>query len=94
MIVVFDTNVWYSQLGLKSAPGAAVRFFLRHHGAKVAVPEVVRLEVTQNLLRRLLEHIERIHTDYRQLLTAFGKLREIVLPTKAEVQLRIAELFE
>lgn len=94
MIVVFDTNVWYSQLGLKSPPGAAVRFFLRQHGAKVAIPEVVRLEVTQNLSKRLLQHIKSIHSEYRQLLTAFGKLREIVLPSEADVQFRIAELFD
>jgi hypothetical protein len=92
MIVVFDSNIWYSQLGLKSAPAAAVRFFLRQHGARVAIPEVVRLEVTHNLTRRLLEHIDRIRVEYRQLLTAFGTLREVVLPTEADVRARIDEL--
>lgn len=93
MIVVFDTNVWYSQLGLKSASSAAVRFFLKQHQAKVAIPEVVRLEVSRNLARRLLQHIESIRSEYRQLLTAFGKLREVVLPTEPEVHARIEELF-
>ncbi|TXH44949.1 MAG: hypothetical protein E6Q92_03785 [Burkholderiaceae bacterium] len=93
MIVVFDTNVWYKQLGLKSASSAAVRFFLKQHHAKVAIPEVVRLEVSHNLARRLLQHIESIRSEYRQLLTAFGKLREVVLPTEPEVHARIEELF-
>jgi len=93
MIIVFDTNVWYSQLGLKSPSAAAVRFYLRQHGAKVAIPEVVRLEVAHNLSKRLIQHIESIRSEYRQLLTAFGQLREVVLPTEAEVHARIRELF-
>jgi hypothetical protein len=92
MIVVFDANVWYSQLGLKSPSAAAIRFFLRQRGAKVAIPEVVRLEVTRNLTTRLRQHIETIRAEHRQLLTAFGKLREIVLPTDNDVQTRIEEL--
>lgn len=93
MIIVFDTNIWYSQLGLKSPSAAAARFYLRQRNARVAIPEVVRLEVTQNLTKRLLQHIESIRSEYRQLLTAFGKLREVVLPSDAEVHARIEELF-
>jgi hypothetical protein len=93
VIVIFDTNIWYSQLGLKSPSSAAVRFFLRHHGAKVAIPEVVRLEVTHNLSKRLLQHIDSIRSEYRQLLTAFGRLHELVLPTEPEVSARIDDLF-
>jgi len=93
MIVVFDSNVWLSELGLRSSAAAAVRFYLKQSGARVAIPEVVRLEVTENLRSRLMKHIESIRTDYRQLLTAFGKLREIVLPTGQEVADRIASLF-
>jgi len=93
VIIVFDANVWYSQLGLQSPSAAAIRFFLRQRGAKVAIPEVVRLEVTRNLTSRLRQHIETIRAEYRQLLTAFGKLREIVLPTDGDVQARIEELF-
>ena len=93
MIVVFDTNIWLSELGLRSGAGAAVRFYLKHRGARVAIPEVVRLEVTHNLTSRLMKHIESIRSDYSQLLTAFGTLREVVLPTEQQVQERITELF-
>lgn len=93
MIVVFDTNVWLSELGLRSGAGAATRFYLKHSGARVAIPEVVRLEVAQNLTSRLMKHIENIRSDYSQLLTAFGTLREVVLPGEAEVRERIPELF-
>lgn len=93
MFVVFDSNIWLSELGLRSGAGAATRFFLNHHGARLAIPEVVRLEVRHHLQNTLTEHIETIRDSYRQLLTAFGKLREIVLPTDAEVQSKVEELF-
>jgi len=94
MIIVFDTNIWLSELGLRSPTAAAARFYLKHHGARVAIPEVIRLEVEQNLTGRLMKHIDDIRTDYRQLLTAFGTLREIVLPDEEEVRKKIPELFE
>jgi predicted nucleic acid-binding protein len=93
MIVVFDSNIWLKELGLRSGAGAAARFFLNDHGARLAVPEVVRLEVAHNLRTRLADHIESIRKDYGQLLTAFGTLRELVLPTDAEVQAKVEEVF-
>lgn len=47
-----------------------------------------------NLQARLTEHIENIQSNYRQLLTAFGKLREVVLPNGGDVQAKIQELFD
>jgi hypothetical protein len=93
MIVVFDSNIWLKELGLFSGAGAAVKFFLNHHGARIAIPEVVRMEVQNNLKSRLNDHIESIRTNYRQLLTAFGKLKEIVLPSDVDVQSKVEEIF-
>ncbi len=94
MIVVFDTNIWLSELGLRSPTAAAARFYLKHHGARVAIPEVIRLEVEQNLTSRLMKQIDDIRSDYRQLLIAFGTLREIVLPDEEQVRQKVPELFE
>lgn len=93
MIVVFDSNIWLSELGLRSGAASAVRFFLNQSGAQVAVPEVIELEVRHNLTNRLTTHAKEIRDNYRQLLTAFGKLREIVLPTAEEIQAKVEELF-
>jgi hypothetical protein len=93
VIVVFDTNIWLSELGLRSPAAAAARFFLKQRGARVAIPEVVRLEVEQNLTARLLEHIDGIRKAHRQLLTAFGRLREVVLPAEEDVRQKVPELF-
>lgn len=94
MIVVFDTNIWLSELGLRSSRAAAARFYMKHCGARVAVPEVVRLEVEQNLTSQMLEHIEDIRKAHRQLLMVFGTLREVVLPTKEQVRQKVSELFD
>lgn len=93
MIVVLDSNVWLSELGLRSGAAAAVRFFLNQSSAQIAVPEVVQLEVRYNLTKRLSTHAKEIRDNYRQLLTAFGKLREIVLPTEEDIQAKVEELF-
>jgi hypothetical protein len=93
MIVVFDTNIWLSELGLNSAVGAATKFFVKLKNAKIALPEVVRLETEHNLRNRLREFISKIEDSHRQLLTVFGKLKEVVLPDNQAVENKVQELF-
>ncbi len=93
MIVVFDTNVWISDLALASNVGSAVRFYLREQKARIGLPEVVRLETEAHLRALLKEHIEEIQSSHRQLLAVFGRLKEIVLPTAEEVEVLIARVF-
>ena len=94
MIVVFDTNIWISQLGLRSPSATAVRYFLKKEGAQLALPEIVRLEVEHELRNRLQEFIRNIQENYHQLLTAFGHLKEVVLPSSEEIEKKVLELFD
>lgn len=94
MIIVFDTNIWISELGLNSPQGSAARFYLCQNKARIALPEVVRLEVEHNLRNRLKDFIDRINDNYRQLLTVFGNLKEIVLPNNDAIKLRVASIFD
>ena len=93
MIVVFDSNVWIAELGLRSTLGAVARFYLKHTKARLALPEVVRLEVEHNLRNRLKEHITRIEDDHRQLLTVFGTLNPLVVPDPSAIEATVNELF-
>jgi hypothetical protein len=93
MIIVPDSNVWLSELGLRSPLGAVTRLYIRQNSARVGLPEVVRLEVERNYRNRLKEFINRIRDSHRQLLTAFGSLKEVVLPDDATVEDKIASLF-
>lgn len=71
MFIVFDSNIWRSELGLNSAKGAAIRFYINRKGAKVALPEVIKLEtehILKNMIRKLMSEMVE---DHRQLLTFF-----------------------
>ncbi len=93
MLVVFDTNVWISDLALTSHVGSAVRFYLREHKARIGLPEVVKLETEVHLRTTLNDHIQEIQSSHRQLLAVFGRLREVVLPTTEEVEALISRVF-
>jgi hypothetical protein len=93
MIIIFDTNIWLSELGLNSPLGAATKFFIKQNKAYVALPEVVRLETEHNLRNRLREFIETIRSNHRQLLMIFGKLKEVILPEDDAIEKKVSELF-
>jgi hypothetical protein len=94
MYVVIDSNIWISELGLSTAKGLALQFFVRQHRGIIAIPEVVKREVEYNIRRALSEHCESIKKAHRQLLSVFGKLKEVVLPDEHAIDDRVAELFE
>src|SRR5687768_16906380 len=93
MIVVLDTNIWLKELALNSASGSALRFFLKHRPARLAVPEVVRLEMQNNLRATIADAIDGVAKGNRQLLALFGSMKEIVLPTPAEIDSLVAGVF-
>lgn len=94
MIVVLDTNIWVEQLALNSKVGSALRFFLKHRNARLAVPEVIRLETQHNLRRIIEEDIDSVKKGTERLLALFGSMREVGLPTDAEVEKLVAQAFE
>lgn len=94
MYIIFDSNIWISELGLNSAKGAATRFFVKKKGATVIVPEVIKLETERKLRNELGNYIAEISKNYQQLLTIFGKLKEIVLPGETEIHEKVSTIFE
>lgn len=93
MYVVFDSNIWISELGLNSPKGAAVRFFIKNQKAIVVLPEVIKLETERKLRSELKTYIENIAKNHRQLLTMFGKLKDMVLPSEQEIDDKVAAIF-
>ena len=59
----------------------------------MALPEVVRLEVEQNLRTRLKGFVKEIGDNHRQLLVAFGALKEVVLPGDEEIEGKVQAIF-
>ena len=92
MYVLFDTNIWNSQLGLTTRNAAAVRFFLRERNATVAIPEVVHLELMHNFAQRLIAMKAEIRRNHKDLLSVFGSLNEVSLPSDEEIETRVESL--
>ena len=92
MIVVIDTNIWKSNLYLQSPASAALKLFLVKKAARVGLPEVIKLEVQQHLRSDLVKARDSVRDGHRRLLAVFGRLREVVLPSDAEIE-QIADSF-
>jgi hypothetical protein len=93
MFIVFDSNIWRSELGLNSAKGAAIRFFINQKGAKVVLPEVIKLETEHNLKNMIRDLMSKMVENHSQLLTIFGRMKELVLPDENEIGERVKKLF-
>jgi len=94
VLVVLDSNIWLSELGLKSAMGATARLFMSRRNAVLVLPEVIELEVTQHIRSELVESCETLRDSHRRLLGLFGKLRELVLPTEQDIEFKCGALFD
>lgn len=93
MYVILDSNIWISELGLNSAKGAATRFYVKNRGATVVLPEVIKLETERHLKFELTRYVAELEKNYRQLLSIFGKLKELVLPDKKAIEEKVAAIF-
>ena len=86
--VLFDTNIWNSQLGLTTRNAAAVRFFLLQRNATIAIPEVVHLELAHNSE----DHEGSDPEEPQGSVSVFGSLHEVSLPTDEEIETRVESL--
>ena len=94
LTIVLDSNIWLSEHMLRHSAGAAVRFYLGRHDARIALPEVVRLEVILHLSKQMKELAAATRQGHRDLLTLTGQLRELVLPDDAELDAIAARAFD
>lgn len=90
MFVVFDSNIWISEDGLKSVLAAEALEFIRSKRATLAVPEVVRLEVEIKLRDRLLSHRKKAEDSFRYISSHIPKVVSVeeqnVLPTCSQIE--------
>jgi hypothetical protein len=93
MYVILDSNIWISELGLNSSLGAAARYFFKKRGARVVLPEVIKLETEKHLKIELTNYVTNLKKNHRQLLSVFGKLKELVLPDIEAINAKISSVF-
>jgi hypothetical protein len=94
MIVVFDTNIWKSEVYLQSPAAAALRFFLREQKARVGLPEVLRLEVQHHLRADIKSIIDKLKDQHGRLLRLFGQMKELSLPADEAIEDLVARVFD
>ena len=44
MFIVFDSNIWFSEMGLNSTKGAAARFFINQRALRLHCPKSLSLK--------------------------------------------------
>lgn len=92
LYVVLDTNTWRDSFGLTTRSASIVRFFLNRKNATLAVPEVVSLELLQVLGKALKAARQRIQHDHKALLSVFGALPELSLPSCEQIDTQVVAL--
>jgi hypothetical protein len=94
LILVIDSNIWLAEQMLRHSSGSALRFFLRTCGARVALPEVVRREVTLHLATELHDLSRDMKQSYDRILRQVNVLKELVLPSAQELDAIAKATFE
>ncbi len=94
MFVVFDSNIWISQRGLKSVAAEEVKKFIKAKGATLVVPEVVKIEVERNIREELIKHRKTIEDAHNAIAKLFGNVDELSLPSDDQIDHLVSRLVE
>lgn len=92
MFVMFDSNVWISQVGLKSDRAVKVLEFIRRKNAILAVPEIVKCEMEMKLREKLLLKKERTKEAIGYIANVLAEVENIALPTSDDIKDRVGSL--
>jgi PIN domain len=94
LCVVVDTNVWRSELLLKSHLGAALVYLLGRSGALIGLPEVVEREIKKHIVKAGEEATKEIAKGFRTLEVLLGSRPGYTLPSAAELEQAIERRLE
>ena len=94
MFVVFDSNIWISQRGLKSKAAVEVKEFIKAKEATLVVPEVVKIEVERKIREELIERKKAIKASRDYLAMLFGSVDNMSLPTDVQIDRLVSRLIE
>ena len=86
VFLVIDTNIWLTEAGLQSEHGAAVRFFARQRKLTVVIPEIVKLEVEELLVREMISWRSKAKDNHSKLRSLFGSLHSARLPSDDDIR--------
>ncbi len=94
--VVVDTNVWYSNLLLRSSLGPSLLYSLNRASGALGLPEVIESEIRKQLLGVGLQAAGRIQQSFREISAIMGSHSPYTVPTSdqiaAAIESRLVEL--
>ena len=86
MFVVLDSNIWISQVGLKSAQAVEVLNYMQVNNATLVVPSVVRREVEIKLSESVRSHGQKIENSSRFISTILKTVEVLEMPSDTEIK--------
>jgi hypothetical protein len=85
LAVLLDTNIWRADPLLRGADGAALLHYLHQMDHKLALPEIVEIELTKHLHLKANESAEKIEEGWRFLERIIKGRPDFTVPTPKEV---------
>lgn len=92
--VVIDTNIWRSELMLRTPMGAAFLFTLGQSGTRIALPEVIEREIGKHLVAAGTEAVEEIDAALGTIQRLSGSMPSLTLPTPDDFRDFVARRLE
>src|SRR5438094_4585125 len=91
LCVVIDTNIWRSQLLLKTPVGLSLIYALQRQSGFLGLPEVVEAELIDQVVEVGLEEAEKLANSFRKVRTLTDSPFDVPVPTKAELEKKVKE---
>jgi hypothetical protein len=85
LAVLLDTNIWRADPLLRGADGAALLHYLHQMDHKLALPEIVEIELTKHLRLKANESAEKIDEGWRFLERIIKGRPDFTVPIPKEV---------
>ncbi len=92
-IIVFDTNIWLSELALMTPLGCALNYYIANNNFQIGLPEIIELETKSNFKNNLVNYKNDIIKNYNRMLAIFGKMKEIQMPSDEEINSKVDNIF-
>jgi len=88
--VALDTNIWRSNLLLRTPLGAALLFILRQSSGRLVFPEVVEAEIKKLILQVGLEATAKVSENFHVIEMIVGSRPNVKLPTQKDLEEAVA----
>lgn len=85
MAVLLDANLWHDDPLLRGADSAALLHYLHQSGHKLALPEIVEIELTKHLHLKADDSVQKIDEGWRFLERIIKGRPDFTMPTSKEV---------